>query len=667
LNGATASLNDATSSLNNATSSLNAATSSLNTATASFSSSIASLNSFTSSQTALNNTFATTGSNNFVGNQVVSGSFTTSGSITATGTITAQTLVVQTITSSVDFVTGSTQFGSLLTNTHVFSGSVTMNPNGLFVSSSGNVGIGTTNPNALLTISGNSGTSYAAAPNIHLYDTAANTGSRNWAIGTSIGNASYGDLTFMVSATQGGIPSAGSNTLTIKPSGNIGVGTTNPSSTLNPSSLPVLAIKSSTAGAYPSYVLQYINGQEAGITLASSLYIDVAGDSTGTNNNIIFRTTSTNSTSTPLVERMRISAAGNVGIGTNNPDRLLALQGSGESWIRSTTTATSTQSWLFGQDGVRKGFEVYDATVATTRFFISPSSGNVGIGTTSPSANLHINANTGLLTKEILIVQGGGSPSGNYGFSVQANNGDKIFYTDNLTYHVYANAAGGKFFVNTTTSLANNRMHVGLGATESFKAGTWETYSYSINNAWIGENVQFDGNFKYRITGYANAFYSDAASGAEIRVAESGGTGTTIAWKNAATFAPNGNVYNYSNTTAWQQTSDIKIKENVISLTSGLDTILNLRPVTFDYKEEFSNSVNWEDGVRLNNVGFIAQEFEEVFPKYVSSSERRINGEFEILKNIDTSHLTPYLVKAIQELNTKLDAANAEIEALKLK
>jgi hypothetical protein len=39
-------------------------------------------------------------------------------------TLTAQTLVVQTITSSVDFVTGSTRFGSLLANTHVFTGSM---------------------------------------------------------------------------------------------------------------------------------------------------------------------------------------------------------------------------------------------------------------------------------------------------------------------------------------------------------------------------------------------------------------------------------------------------------------------------------------------------------------------------------------------------------------
>jgi hypothetical protein len=56
----------------------------------------------------------------------VTGSFNVSGSITTTGTITAQTLVVQTITSSTDFVTGSTRFGSLLANTHQFTGSVSI-------------------------------------------------------------------------------------------------------------------------------------------------------------------------------------------------------------------------------------------------------------------------------------------------------------------------------------------------------------------------------------------------------------------------------------------------------------------------------------------------------------------------------------------------------------
>jgi len=68
--------------------------------------------------------------------------------VTALGSITAQTLVVQTITSSVDFVTGSTRFGSLLTNTHLFTGSVAITGS-LAVSGTGtfsaNVSTGGTN------------------------------------------------------------------------------------------------------------------------------------------------------------------------------------------------------------------------------------------------------------------------------------------------------------------------------------------------------------------------------------------------------------------------------------------------------------------------------------------------------------------------------------------
>jgi len=87
------------------------------------------------------------GSLTVTGNIIASGSITLSGSVasssfalsasnaqtasfanafTVAGTLTAQTLVVQTITSSVDFVTGSTRFGSISANTHVFTGSMSV-------------------------------------------------------------------------------------------------------------------------------------------------------------------------------------------------------------------------------------------------------------------------------------------------------------------------------------------------------------------------------------------------------------------------------------------------------------------------------------------------------------------------------------------------------------
>ena len=121
-------------------------TSSFAAQTASFTAFTSSVNSFTASQLVLNGTYATTGSNTFAGIQTVNSN------LVVTGSITAQTLVVQTITSSVDFVTGSTRFGSLSSNTHQFTGSMFVT--GAFYVTTGSVGIGTTSPTDLLEVKG---------------------------------------------------------------------------------------------------------------------------------------------------------------------------------------------------------------------------------------------------------------------------------------------------------------------------------------------------------------------------------------------------------------------------------------------------------------------------------------------------------------------------------
>ena len=87
----------------------------------------------------------------------ITGSLTISGSITTNSTITAQTLVVQTITSSVSFITGSTRFGSLSSNTHQFTGSVLI--------SGSNVLIGTTTSNGFrFKVSNNGAEEWALNP-----------------------------------------------------------------------------------------------------------------------------------------------------------------------------------------------------------------------------------------------------------------------------------------------------------------------------------------------------------------------------------------------------------------------------------------------------------------------------------------------------------------------
>jgi hypothetical protein len=125
-----------TASINLFTASFNAFSSSILNTTASINAFSASMLSFTASQKDLNGTLATTGSNTFIGNQVISGSTSMTGSLSLTGsqniignltvtdTITAERLIVQFITSSVAQVTGSTKFGDKVTDTHQFTGSV---------------------------------------------------------------------------------------------------------------------------------------------------------------------------------------------------------------------------------------------------------------------------------------------------------------------------------------------------------------------------------------------------------------------------------------------------------------------------------------------------------------------------------------------------------------
>ena len=123
----------------------------------------------------------------------------------------------------------------------------------LSVGASGNVGIGTASPGQLLTVtgSGNLGTA-----NIGLYDnyTGGST-SRNWLIGNGYGATTYGELGFFVSATQGGTP-ATTPAMDILSSGNVGIGTTTPTSKLHVVGLPVYANNAAavvgglTAGAF---------------------------------------------------------------------------------------------------------------------------------------------------------------------------------------------------------------------------------------------------------------------------------------------------------------------------------------------------------------------------------------------------------------------------------
>jgi hypothetical protein len=101
--------------------------------------------------------------------------------------------------------------------------------------------------------------------------------------------------------------------------------------------------------------------------------------------------------------------------------------------------------------------------------------------------------------------------------------------------------------------------------------------------------------------------------------------------------------------------SDERLKENVRDLDTGLDSIMALQPRRFDWKEGKGQD-------KKDVAGFIAQEFETVFPECVGTT--KAGGDGIEYKNINHETLIPTLVKAIQEQQALITSLTARITAL---
>jgi len=107
-----------------------------------------------------------TGSLTVVGSTALSGSLTLSGSMTTTGTLTAQTLVIQTITSSITYSSGSNVFGNNISNTQIMTGSVLITGSQTITGNStttGTVSIGNDASNPTIILKTGGSTSYAGS------------------------------------------------------------------------------------------------------------------------------------------------------------------------------------------------------------------------------------------------------------------------------------------------------------------------------------------------------------------------------------------------------------------------------------------------------------------------------------------------------------------------
>jgi hypothetical protein len=129
--------------------------------------------------------------------------------------------------------------------------------------------------------------------------------------------------------------------------------------------------------------------------------------------------------------------------------------------------------------------------------------------------------------------------------------------------------------------------------------------------------------------------------------------------------SPNGGgVYQGNNATTWSITSDQRLKKNIVDNSDGLNKINSIRVRNFEYRlpEEVDPELSPNDAIAKSGVqlGVIAQELQAVLPDCVKQESTGVLG-------LQSDNLTWYMVNAIKQLSTALDAANARIAALEAK
>jgi hypothetical protein len=379
--------------------------------------------------------------------------------------------------------------------------------------------------------------------------------------------------------------------------------------------------------------------------------ITTSGD---TNTGIFFPAADTIAFSEGGAEAMRINSSGQLDL-VNNPI-LTGGTANGVAYLNGSKVLTTSSALTF--DGStfsnvqgsgtaalefntlsfsRNGANYITATLSTLNYGASQhifgnntlasewmrltNAGNVGIGTSSPAARLHVFQSGG---SDMLRV---GDGTSNFYFSPNGS-GDGVIKLDTANPIRFLNAGGermridssGNLLVGCTTTPAGNRT-MGFAA-KSNSTGGIQVYQSTSNSDWAVNAT----------SGAIVNFYSD--------------NGSALVY--AGSINVSGNVTSYSSV------SDYRLKENVQPMAGALANVLSLKPVTFSFKEGGQAS-----------QGFIAHELQSVIPDAVTGEKDALkeDGSPEY-QGVDTSFLVATLTAAIQEQQALITSLTTRLTAL---
>lgn len=445
-------------------------------------------------------------------------------------------------------------------------------------------------------------------------------------------------------------------------SGNLGVGTASPATKLH------LLTASATAVA---------------VRAANSVsYAELQVDSSGNSQLVapggvqIFNTNGS--------ERMRIDSAGNVGIGTNSPGYPLTVQAnSGSGAVRlvgRSADSVSTLEFINNTQATTQGFiqssgnNMVFATSTTERMRID-SSGNVGIGTSSPSSRLTITGGTTeirdgnyLMLRPVgngwdmrlqatgtqLDVLSGGAPGSpimslvNGGFVGigTSSPGSKLEVVAQDAIRI----TGFQPFQTLRDSNDSNkgfRIQTAGGATlfsnDSTGGGTY-TERMRLNSSGfllVGATSPMGGNTssEFKVTGAGSWPLTLNANDRGLLIRNSASSAGVYAYFEYNGGTNNGQISFSGGTTSYVTTSDARVKKNIVDAPDAGALIDAIKVRSWDFKVD---DMHWR-------YGMVAQELISIAPEAVTVPE-----EEDKMMGIDYSKLVPMLIKEVQSLRARV-------------
>lgn len=333
----------------------------------------------------------------------------------------------------------------------------------------------------------------------------------------------------------------------------------------------------------------------------------------------------------------------------------LILDGTnGISDVRSTTDGSAATPAIRGTDANTGIFFPAADTIAFgeggAEVMRIDASGNVGIGTSSPSTPLNIVRNAGGAQKVLFSNNSSGS-SAETAFSVSNGTAEGSLRVAGSSYGGYgAYTANNTLVYNDTSAITIMADNASNGIIK-FATGS-NSERMRISSAG-GVYINCVNNPSTSTVG--GAFVPGVStSGLPTWMSSTGTTGNA---EHAYFYNPNGLVgfiRTNGSTTTYSTSSDYRLKENIAPMTGALATVAQLKPVTYKWK------VDGSDG-----QGFIAHELQAVVPDCVSGEKDAVDADGNPKhQGIDTSFLVATLTAAIQEQQAIINDLKSRIETL---